>query len=116
MGWFNRTKSGVYTLDTDRFQLRHEEAETEREEAIGGVIEADDDPLTLIERVGRPKVREWNVANRLFGHVSRCRCSTCSLSATLAAMIRRDEDLNGPRPRLEEGPSPRQTRGPARQR
>mgnify|MGYP001567219494 CR=1 FL=1 len=57
-------------------------------EATGATIDHDDEePLLLTNRV-KPKVREWNVANRLFQHVRGCRCSTCRLSAELAAMIR----------------------------
>lgn len=72
------------------------------------------EPLTLTDRVGRPATREWTVANRLFDHPRGCRCSTCGLVATLAAMIRRDEEINGPRPRLDDGSGPAPRLAPPR--
>jgi hypothetical protein len=38
--------------------------------------------------LAKPVTKDWSNANKLFGHPRGCRCSTCELSAVLAARIR----------------------------
>lgn len=42
----------------------------------------------LLDKPIKPTAAEWKRANRHFEHPLKCRCSTCTLFAELACMMR----------------------------